>query len=80
MPGKKLKWHRVIGACLMLWPILLLTAAVPFAAAVLGSLGMMIEWNDSRASLYLAGTGLALMMFASLVIGLRLWRSSSVSS
>jgi hypothetical protein len=65
--------RQALGTLFVLLPLLLL-AAFPFFGILLGSLGVDIHWNASRASGYAAAFCVVLLLCVSIFVGWRLLR------
>jgi hypothetical protein len=69
-------WRTGIGALLVLAPLLVL-AAMPLFGILLGSLGMEIHWNASRALGYTAVLCATVTLCLCFIIGIRLLRNAN---
>jgi hypothetical protein len=72
------KWRKVAGTFLILTPMVVVIA-LPFIGVLLGSLGMDIHWNGSKALFYIAVVCVVLMLFACFGAGVRLRRDAKTS-
>jgi hypothetical protein len=71
--------RQALGMLFVLLPLLLL-AAFPFFGILLGSLGVDIHWNASRASGYVVALCVVLSLCLSLLVGWRLLRYKNSAS
>jgi hypothetical protein len=71
--------RQALGVLFVLLPLLLL-AVFPFSGILLGSLGVDIHWNASRASGYAVAFCIVLLLCVSLFVGWRLLRYKDSAS
>ncbi|HEY3989057.1 MAG TPA: hypothetical protein VGM02_07150 [Acidobacteriaceae bacterium] len=72
-------WRTAIGTLLVLAPLLVLAAMLQFGV-LLGSLGMDIHWNASKALGYAAVLCIGVTLCLCFILGIRLLRNANAGA